>query len=112
MSPIDVKVTTQDYWTKIATGNVGITEDNLFDATNVRLRNLTLDYTLPASWIEDTAVHGARIGVSANNLWMIYSKMNGVDPESVYATGSNAVGLEAMAPPTTRSFYINLSVNF
>ena len=110
--PNDVKVTTQDYWTKIATGNVGITEDNLFDATNVRLRNLSLDYTLPASWIEDTAVQGARIGVSANNLWMIYSKMNGIDPESVYATGSNAVGLEAMAPPTTRSFYVNLSVNF
>lgn len=108
----DVKVTPQDYWTKIATGNVGITEDNLFDATNVRLRNLSLDYALPASWLEGIVVRGARVGFSANNLWMIYSRMNGVDPESVYATGTNAVGLEAMAPPTTRSYYINLSVNF
>lgn len=110
--PNDVKVSAQDYWTKIATGNVGITEDNLFDATNVRLRNLSVDYSIPSSWIADTAIQGARIGFSANNLWMIYSKMNGVDPESVYSTGSNAVGLEAMAPPTTRSYYINLSVNF
>lgn len=110
--PNDVKVKPQDYWTGIATGNVGITEDNLFDATNIRLRNVSLDYNLPASLLENTVVRGARIGVSANNLWMIYSKMNGVDPESVYATGSNAVGLEAFAPPTTRSFYINLSINF
>lgn len=43
---------------------------------------------------------------------MIKSYMDGVDPESVYATGSNAVGLEALAPPTNRSYYINLSINF
>lgn len=43
---------------------------------------------------------------------MIYSKMNGIDPESVYATGSNATGFESLSNPTTRSYYLNLSINF
>lgn len=111
----DIKANPQDFWVNLQSrgnGNVGIGEENLFDATNIRLRNVSLNYTLPKEWIENSIVQGARIGVSANNLWMIKSYMNGVDPESVYATGTNAVGLEALSPPTTRSFYINLSINF
>ena len=113
--PNDVKVSRQDFWSQLSgksSGNVGITEDNLFDATNIRLRNISLSYTLPGTWLDGTAVRGAKVGLTANNLWMITSHLNGVDPESVYATGSNAVGLEALAPPTTRSFYINFSINF
>lgn len=109
------EINPQDFWTRLEgrdSGNVGITEENLFDATNIRLRHLSLNYNIPAKWLKDTVVRSAQIGLSANNVWMISSHMNGVDPESVYATGSNAVGLEALAPPTTRSYYINLSINF
>ncbi|MDO5035693.1 MAG: SusC/RagA family TonB-linked outer membrane protein [Porphyromonas sp.] len=113
--PNDVKTDPQDFWTKLearGSGNVGITEDNLFDATNIRLRHLSVNYNLPQKWLEGSAVQGAKVGFSANNLWMIKSYLNGVDPESVFATGTNAVGLEALAPPTTRSYYINFSINF
>lgn len=113
--PNTAKTDPQDFWTKLesrSSGNVGITEENLFDATNIRLRNLSINYVLPHKLLDGTAIQGASIGLSANNLWMIKSYMDGVDPESVYATGSNAVGLEALAPPTNRSYYINLSINF
>lgn len=72
----DIKVNPQDFWTKLQSrgnGNVGITEENLFDATNIRLRNVSLSYTLPHKWFENTVVQGARIGLSANNVWMITS---------------------------------------
>lgn len=111
----DVKIKPQDFWTKLesrSSGNVGITEENLFNATNIRLRHMSLNYTLPSKLLEGSVVRGASIGLSANNVLMISSHLNGVDPESVYATGSNAVGLEALAPPTTRSYYINLSITF
>lgn len=113
--PNDIEVSTVDYWTKLSgksSGNVGITEDNLFDATNVRLRNVSLSYDLPKEWLSHVAIQGMRVGLTVNNVWMIYSKMNGIDPESVYATGSNATGFESLSNPTTRSYYLNLSINF
>lgn len=113
--PNTKEISRYDYWTKLAgksNGNVGITEDNLFDATNIRLRNLSLSYDLPGKWFMKSAVRGAKVGLTINNVWMIYSKMNGIDPESVYATGSNATGFESLSNPTTRSYYLNFSINF
>jgi hypothetical protein len=43
---------------------------------------------------------------------MISSHMHGLDPESAYSTGTAAVGFENGSAPTTRTFYINLSVGF
>ena len=38
--------------------------------------------------------------------------MHGIDPESVFATGSNATGFENGGAPTNRSFLFNLTVGF
>lgn len=106
-------VTVQQYWGAVAgVGNTGISEANIYDATNVRLRNVSLDYNLPQKFLQNTPIQGAKIGLSMNNVWMIHSNMNGLDPESTYATGTNAVGFEYGSGPTTRSFLVNLSVSF
>ena len=113
--PNTKEVSSQVFWTTLAgrsNQNVGITEENLFDATNIRIRNVALNYQVPFKYAQLIGAQGAKVGVSVNNLWMIVSHLNGVDPESVYATGTNAVGLESLSPPTTRSFYFNLSVSF
>jgi hypothetical protein len=106
-------ITQQQYWTAVAgSGNLGIIEANLYDATNVRLRYINLSYDLPRRILGNTPIQGARVGVSMNNVWLISSHLNGVDPESVYATGTNAIGFENAAPPTTRTVLFNLSVSF
>lgn len=111
--PNNISITAQQYWESVAgVGNTGITEANMYDATNIRLRQLQLNYSLPKSFLANSPVKGATIGVSANNVWMLKSHMNGLDPESSYATGTNAVGFEYASGPTTRSFLINLSVSF
>lgn len=107
-----VEATPQQYWGSLGGGNLGIQERNVYDATSIRLRNIQLNYRLPNIWVNKVGMQGAQIGVSCNNVWMIKSYMNGVDPESVFALGTNAVGFENMAPPTSRTFFINLSVNF
>ena len=108
------EVTPQDYWGAISgrSGNLGINEANVFDATNVRLRNIALSYTLPQSLLRKTPITRAKLGFSCNNVWMIKSYMNGVDPESVFATGSNATGYEFASSPTTRSFLFNITLGF
>ena len=108
-----ISVTQQAYWRAVATANnLGITEANMYDATNVRLRNAVLSYDLPRNFLSKTPIQKARIGVSCNNVWMIKSHVRGIDPESVYATNTNATGFENAGLPTTRTFLFNLSLSF
>ncbi|MCB0450784.1 MAG: SusC/RagA family TonB-linked outer membrane protein [Confluentibacter sp.] len=109
-----VGVSPQKYWTAITgrSGNLGINEANIYDATNVRLRNINLNYTLPSNWLGDTGIQAAKIGLSANNVWMLKNNLNGIDPESVFATSTNATGFEYLSPPTTSSVFLNVSLSF
>ncbi len=106
-------VTQQQYWNTLATlNNLGVGEAYLYDATNIRLRNVQLSYDLPRGFLSKTPVQRANISLSCNNVWMIESHLNGIDPESVFATGTNAVGFEGGAFPTMRSFLFSLSLSF
>lgn len=112
-APNTVSITQEQYWGAVAgRGNLGIIEANLYDASNVRLRNIMLSYDVPKNFLSKTPFQHARIGVSCNNVWLISSHLNGIDPESVYATNTNAVGFENASPPTTRVFLFNLSLGF
>ncbi|MFD0796257.1 SusC/RagA family TonB-linked outer membrane protein [Maribacter chungangensis] len=106
-------VTPQDYWTALAnrSGNLGIAEAFIYDATHVRLRNVSINYVLNSKWLKNTGIQSAKFGLSANNVWMIHSNLNGVDPESVFATRSNATGFENLSPPTVRSLFFNVSLS-
>jgi TonB-linked SusC/RagA family outer membrane protein len=108
-----IEVSPETYWGRVAgSGNLGITEANIYDASNIRLRNVQLNYDFPAKFLAKTVLQKASIGLSCNNVWMIKSHLNGLDPESVFATGSNATGFENGAAPTTRTFLVNLSLSF
>ena len=107
------KITTQQYWRAVAgAGNLGIGEANTYSATNVRLRNISLGYTVPAKVLAGTILQSLKAGFTVTNVWMIHSNMNGVDPESVYATSTNATGFEYAGLPTTRSYVFNVSIGF
>lgn len=107
-------ITAQQYWERVSagSGNMGIVEANIYDATNIRLRTIQLNYDLPKKTLGNLPLTRARFGVSANNVWLITSHLNGVDPESVYATGTNAVGFENAAPPTSRTILFNITLGF
>lgn len=112
-TPNTAEVTPERYYTWIAAyGNVGIGEANIYDATNVRLRNVQLSYDLPAKFLSKTPIQRAKVGVSCNNVWLITGDMNGIDPESVYNTNNNATGFENSNAPTTRTFLFNLTLGF
>ncbi|WP_455637508.1 SusC/RagA family TonB-linked outer membrane protein [Parabacteroides sp.] len=107
-------ITTQQYWETVtgSTGNLGIGEANIYSATNVRLRNLSLNYAFNKQMLAKTPFQQIKLGVSCNNVWMIKSHLNGVDPESVYATSTNATGFENGGSPTSRSYLFNVTLGF
>ena len=106
--------TPQLYWQRITagTGNLGINEANIYDATNIRLRNVNVNYTIPSKWLGNSGIQNVKLGLSANNVWMIKNNLNGIDPESVYVTRTNATGFEYLSPPTTSSVFFNVSLSF
>lgn len=108
----DLEVTREKYYKALATGRAGISEAYLYDATNIRLRNISLNYSFPSSMLAKTPFQQIKLGVSINNVWMITSHLNGIDPESVYATSTNASGLENSSAPTSRSYLFNVTFAF
>lgn len=80
----------------------------VYDATNFRLRELSLGYT----W-RDLLGEGKHVSISAigRNLFFFY-KDAPVDPDISLATGNGLGGFEMFNLPSTRSFGFNLKVNF
>lgn len=111
-----VHTTAEKYWKQVsnaAGSNLGICEENLYDATNVRLRNVNIAYSLPKKLLRQGNVfQSVKFGFTVNNVWMIYSNMRGLDPESVFETSSNVTGFEYGASPTTRSYTFNIAIGF
>lgn len=100
----------EEYWRRVAGAN-GPTEEWIKDATNLRLRELSIGYNIPSKFLSKTFIRRAKISFVGRNLWMIHSKVKGFDPEAGYSTG-NAQGFEYGSMPTLRSFGFNLNVTF
>ena len=105
-------VSLQKYYQALGTGRAGISEAYIYDATNIRLRNVSLTYSFPSSLLQKTPIQRLKLGVSVNNVWMIKSNLNGIDPESVYATSTNATGMENASAPTSRTYLFNVTLGF
>ncbi|RQO32010.1 SusC/RagA family TonB-linked outer membrane protein [Taibaiella sp. KBW10] len=102
----------QDFWgTYSSTSN---TEGNVFDASFVKLREVTLSYAFPESFRPfKKAVKGLEIGFEGRNLWLIKSFVPHVDPEmSYFGSGSAGDGVEFNSFPATATYGINLKVKF
>jgi len=107
-------VTAQQYWRQVTqlTGNLGVGEANIYDATNVRLRYISLNYDFNKKMLAKTPFQKVAVGFTCNNVWMIKSHLNGVDPESVFSTRTNAEGFESYSIPTSRSYLFNVTFGF
>ena len=100
----------QKYYQKIATARGGHGAYYIYDATNVRLQELSLNYTLPQKWFRNKAK--LTVGFVAKNLWMIYCKAP-FDPELSSATGSNYYqGVDYFMLPSTRNIGFNVKLQF
>ena len=100
----------QQYYQSISTGDGGYGAYYLYDATNVRLQELTLNYTFPKKWFNDKL--GLTLGFVARNLAMIYCKAP-FDPEITASTTSNYYqGVDWFMLPSTRNFGFNVKLQF
>ena len=98
----------QNYWN----GYGATVEDKfVYDASFIKLRQLTFGYTIPKSILGKTPFKTLTLSVVSRNLALLYKKTPNIDPESSY-TSSNAQGLDYFGMPPTRTYGFNLKMTF
>lgn len=97
----------QSYYQALAQN---ITRTSVVDGDFIKLRQLTLGYSLPASWFGNTPViKGLDISFVARNLAILMRKAKNIDPEASFGSNINYTGIEGTSLPSTRSFGFNLN---
>lgn len=104
----DQIVNPSDYWNFVASN---APEKFIYDASYIKLRDLSLAYSLPRSLLEKTPFTNVRLSVIGRNLWTIYKNVPNIDPESTYNNG-NGQGLEYGSLPTRRHYGFSVNVSF
>ncbi|MFN4144232.1 MAG: SusC/RagA family TonB-linked outer membrane protein [Runella sp.] len=101
----------QQYWAQL--DNSVSPENNIFDGSYSKLREVRLAYNFPKSLVNKTPFGSIALGVEGRNLWIITSNVPHIDPESnVLGPGLIGEGLERGSIPSSRTVGANLRVTF
>jgi TonB-linked SusC/RagA family outer membrane protein len=124
------QIHSNDWWFINTFGSAGAQEFNVFDATVIRLREVSLGYELPKSWLSKTPFGSVSIQLTGRNLW--FKAVNfpddlNFDPEtnslgagnveglgqfSGSTQSGNAQGVDFGIIPTTKRYGVNLRFTF
>ena len=93
-------------------GQMVLTDWAVEDASFLRLNNLSLGYTIPASLTKRAGINSLRFYVTAYNLLTI-TKYSGLDPESdCYRKTNMTPAVDHSGYPRSRQFVVGLNLNF
>lgn len=93
-------------------GRDGITENYIYSATNIRLRELSLGYSLPQKWFTHlSTIKGLSLSFIGRNLFFFKNNAP-YDPDGALSVGNSLQGVDVFGMPSTRSFGFNLKANF
>jgi len=118
---VNSTIDAQAFWTTASGGRYGTAEFFTYDATNFRIRELSVGYDLPIP--ANFVVKSARLSVVARNLLFLYrgsSKLDipglgkrkmSFDPDMALGNG-NWQGISYGTMPSTRSIGFNLQLTF
>ena len=102
----NIKMQPEDYYGTI----YDLDSYYVYSATNVRLQEASIGYTLPNKWFGDV-VKNVNISVYGTNLWMIYNKAP-YDPELTASTGTFGQGYDYFMLPSSRTYGFSLKFGF
>ena len=88
-----------------------VTSKFIEDASFLRLKNVTLGYTLPHKWMRSIYVTKLRIYATAENLFLL-TRYSGYDPEVSMEKSNLMPGFDWGAYPKSKVFTLGLQVNF
>ncbi len=93
----------------------GQDEWSVWDATIIRLREVSLGYELPKGWMKKTPFGSAKLSLTGRNLWYNapnFPKYTNFDPETSTFGNLNFQGFEYNTAPSVRRYGVNLRITF
>lgn len=88
-----------------------INEFAIFDASYIKVREITLGYSLPARLLQKTPFSSIRVSFVARNPFTLYKNTpDGIDPESA-ATVGNGRGIENGSLPPIATFGFDIKIS-
>ena len=97
----------EDYYRR----TYAIAEEAIQDSDYMRVRQLSIGYTLPSNMLEGTFITKATVSLIGRNLFFLSNSTDNIDPESAYNNG-NSAGLEWFGLPVPRTIGLNLNLKF
>jgi hypothetical protein len=114
------EITAQQFWQTVSGGRYGWGEFFAYNATNFRLRELSIGYNIP---LPSSVPVKARIAAVARNVFFLYrgsslmdipgigTRKMSFDPDMALGNG-NYQGIQYYSLPSTRSLGVNLQLTF
>ena len=100
----------QDYYRAVAQQ---ITSTSVVDGDFIKLRQLTLGYTVPASAFGNVPLfRSVQISLVARNLAILMKKADNIDPEASFGSDVKYYGIEGTNLPSARTYGVNLNFKF
>jgi TonB-linked SusC/RagA family outer membrane protein len=100
------------YTDNVSYGNTIPLDINMFKGDFLKLRNMSIGYTIPQSAFGKTSINRLRVYASGQNLAII-TKYKGSDPEvSSNGTSSSGQGSDRNSGPNARTYTLGLSLGF
>ena len=96
-------------WYSVIGAQSGLPQYYTYSATNVRLQEASISYTIPK--VKIGGIADVTLSLVGRNLWMIYCKAP-FDPESVASVGNYYQGIDNFMTPNARSMGFNVRLKF
>lgn len=87
-------------------------EDFLYDASFIKLKELSFGYSFPQSMLKKTPLNSFNISFVARNLCYLLKHTPGTSPEGGYDTSMFSQAIDYAALPFTRTFGLSVSLGF
>ena len=106
--PNTTPVDPQRYWQTLAQNTP---EPFIYDASYIKLREMTISYNVPAKALAKTPIKGMTLTAYGRNLFILSTKLKNIDPESSYNNG-NGQGFEYGSLPSRRTYGFGVNLKF
>lgn len=84
----------------------------IFDASYVKLRQMTIGYSLPKRFLKNTPIDGLKFSIVGRNLAILYKKAPHIDPETGFSSANGNQGQEFGQYPSARNIGFNVNLKF
>lgn len=91
--------------------NMVFSDAFLYDASFLRIRNVTLSYNIPSLILKKINLQSARVYVNATNLFT-FTSYPGYDPEVSHSNDMKSTGIDYLGYPISRSFSFGINLKF